>query len=326
MTPERPQPYSLTSTMRNTLGANGVLNTGESPEPLVASRLYFIISHSYLQCHQGTPAFIARAVQLGGPVPPNKGLLDIPEVPMIAGRYETCHPDRITKFPYRPRNFSIISTDGADPQWRHELDHDTESLFWVLLYWVTGAQPENEEKELIGASFWPRLTGSVDDRIDLLQGRIIGATHSVYRPIWPLLQKLADIISVDGHWVEASDPRKDPGYINEACRRLILQFILEHRNENFMQHRVESQPRLPEVMSGLLSLSSDTSHGRKRSLSEPSIRGGTKRIRVAEKTIEVGRRCPRCVCFNGGFSGFPGQRRKRESVCKRRRRKVGWSG
>jgi hypothetical protein len=151
------------------------------------------------------------------------------------------------------------------PQWRHELDHDTESLFWVLLYWVVGAQPENEEKELIVATLWPRLTGSesVDDRINLLQGRLIGATHSVYQPLWSLLQKLADILNVDGRWVESSDPRKDPEYINEAFRRLILQFTLEHRNEKFMQHCVESQPRLPEVMSGLLNLSSAIS--RKRS-------------------------------------------------------------
>ena len=264
-----------------------------------------ISSHSHLQCHQGTPVFIACAVQLGGPVTPNKGVLDIPEVPMVSGRYETCHPDRIAKFPYRPRNLSIISTDGAGPQWKHELDHDTESLFWLLLYWVVGAQPENEEKELISASFWPRLTGSVDDRIDLLQGRLIGAIHSVYRPLLPLLQKLADILGVDRHWVESSDPRKDPGYLNEAFRRLILQFILEHRNEKFMQHRVESEPRLPELMSGLLSLSSDIS--RKRSLSEPTIRGETKRLRMGEKMIEVGRRCAQCACFNGVFSGFSGQ-------------------
>jgi hypothetical protein len=214
---------------------------------------------------------------------------------MIGGRYEMCHPDRIAKFPYRPRDISIISTDGADPQWRHELDHDTESVFWVLLYWVVGAQPENEEKEPIRASIWAMLMGSAQDRINLLQVDFLvtGATHSVYQPLLPLLQKLVDILRVDGHWVESSDPRKDPGYINEAFQRLILQFILEHRNENFMQHRVESQSRRPELMPGLLSLLGDTS--RKRSLSEPTIQGGTKRLRMAEKMIEVGRWCTRCV-------------------------------
>jgi hypothetical protein len=267
-----------------------------------------------LQCHQGTPVFIARAAELGRAVSPDSDVLEIPEVPRSAGRYETCHPDRIKKFPYIPHEFSPISTEGTDPQWRHELDHDTESVFWVLLYWLVGAQPENEDEEPIAANFWTGLTGSVGARIDLLQGRLTGATHSVYQPLLPLLKKLARILNVDGHWVKSSDPRKDPGYINEAFQRLIFQFILEHRNEKFMQHRVSSQPRRLELISGLSSLSSDTS--RKRKLSEPTIRGGTKRLRMVEKMIEVGRRCAPCVCFNGIFSGFSGQRRKRESSCR----------
>ena len=78
----------------------------------------------------------AYATQRGKSSTPPGGVLDLPEVPMIAGRYETLHPDRIKKFPYRPRDLSIISMDGTDPQWRHELDHDTESLLWVLLDWV----------------------------------------------------------------------------------------------------------------------------------------------------------------------------------------------
>jgi hypothetical protein len=252
---------------------------------------------------------MARAVQLGRAVPPHLDLLDIPEVPMIAGHYETCHPDRIKKFPYRPREFSFISTEGTDPKWRHELDHDTESVFWVLLYWLIGAQPEKEEKEPIDVSIWAGLTGSVGARIHLFQGGLTGATHSFYQPLCPLLNKLAHILNADRHWIESSDPRNDPGYFNEAFQRLILQFILEHRGEKFMQHRVESQPRRLELMPGFLSVSSDLS--RKRSLSEPTIRGGTKRLRMAEKMVEVGRRRhARCVCFNGVFSGFSGQWRK----------------
>jgi hypothetical protein len=265
---------------------------------------------------------MARSVQLGRAVLPHVNLLHIPEVPMIAGLYETCHPDRIKKFPYRQREASFISTDG-NPQWRHELDHDTESVFWVLFYWLVGAQPENEDKEPIATNIWAGLTGSVDARIHFLQGHLTGITHSVYRPLWPLLNKFASILNADRHWIESSDPRSDPGYYNEAFQRLILQFILEHRDEKFMQHRVESQPRRPELMSGFLSVSSDLS--RKRSLSEPRIRGGTKRLCMAEKMIEVGRRRARCVCFNGVFRVLPAETKVRIS-CRRSRRKVGWGG
>jgi hypothetical protein len=251
-------------------------------------------------------------------VPPKSDMFDIPEVPRSAEPYGTYHPDRIKKFPYLPRGFSPILTEG-NSQWRHELDHDTESVFWLLLYWLVGAQPENQNEEPILAGFWGQLTGSVDCRTDLLLGYLTGATHSFYQPLLPLLKKLAHVLSVDRHWLQPSDPRKDPGYISEAFQRLIFQFILEHRNDTFMKHRVSSQTRRPEQMSKLLSLPS-----RKRTLSEPTIPGGTKRLRMAEKMIEVGRRFARCVCFNGTFSGFSEQRRKRESVCRRSRRNMSW--
>ncbi|KAF8500893.1 hypothetical protein F5888DRAFT_1801442 [Russula emetica] len=150
-----------------------------------------------------------------------------------------------------------------------------------------GAHPENEEAEPIGAAFWAELTGPVGDRIHLLRGGIpamTDVTHSVYQPLRPLLGNLARILTVDRHWVNLSDPRNDPGYITEAFQRLIFQFILENRNEKFMQHRVESQPRHPKLIPEVLSLSSETS--RKRSLSEPTTRGGTKRLRMAEEMIE----------------------------------------
>jgi hypothetical protein len=159
-------------------------------------------------------------------------------------------------------------------------------VFWVLLYWIVGAQPENEEKEPIVSHTWSALTGAVDSRIQLLRGGLLvnGTTHSVYQPLWLMLDKLVNILDCDGHWLESSDPRTDPGYITEAFQRLILQFILEHRNEGFMQHRVESQPRRPEPMSGLLNLSSGTS--RKRSLSEPTMPSETKRLHMVEEMIE----------------------------------------
>jgi hypothetical protein len=192
---------------------------------------------------------MARAVQLGRAVPLYRDIFSMPEVPRSAECYETCHPDRIDKFPYRPRETYFISTEGTGPQypqWRHELDHDTESVFWLLLYWLVAAQPKKEPKERIDAAILAHLMGPVTARIRLLRSTLHDATHSVYRPLWPLLDKLASIINADRHWVKSSDPRNDPGYMNEAFQRLVLQFILDHQNENFMQHRIESRPRRAE--------------------------------------------------------------------------------
>jgi len=91
----------------------------------------------------------------------------------------------------------------------------------------------------------------VDSCISLLQGGgLNGATHSVYRPLWPLLNKLANILNANRHWAKPPDPHNDPGYVNDTFQHLIFQFILDHRNENFMQHRVGSKPRRLESVPG----------------------------------------------------------------------------
>ncbi len=183
---------------------------------------------------------------------PLRNLVDVFEVPESPECYKINHPERIKKFPSQPRESFIVSTDRAAPQWRHELDHDSESVFWLLLYWAVGAQPEEEETEVIGASIWSSLMGPVAARVNMLQGDLDGATHSVFRPLWPLLNKLAAILNADGHWLKPSDPRKHPGYINEAFQRLILQFILDNRGKEFMVCKVGSELRRPEIITGLL--------------------------------------------------------------------------
>jgi len=151
-------------------------------------------------------------------------------------------------------------------------------VFWLLFYWLVSAQPENEEEQPIGPVFWTCLTGEGMDRVRLLRGgSLAGATHSVYKPLWPLLDDLAEILDVDRNWLKSikpSDPRTHPGYRNEAFQRLILQFILNHRNETFMQHNVTPYPRHTEMISQNPS-HSDYTLGKRSEPSEPLVQGGT---------------------------------------------------
>ncbi|KAI0294964.1 hypothetical protein BC826DRAFT_1009694 [Russula brevipes] len=121
----------------------------------------------------GTPVFIARSVELGCAVPLPRygdGISPVPESPEPYSRY---HPDRIKKFPLLPRERKEPPpTDSTKPKWRHELDHDTESVFWLLLYWVVCAQPTESGKESIDYCTWDALMGSADDRNRLLQGQV----------------------------------------------------------------------------------------------------------------------------------------------------------
>ena len=184
----------------------------------------------------------------------------IPAVPGAPAPYALHHPDRIQQFLFASKymfDHENSSTDDIDSsQWRHELDHDIESVFWLMLYWAVGVQPENGSNEAINPLIWAGLMGSVDSRSILLKcGDLEIATHSAYRPLGSLLNKLAAIIVIDRHWFESDDPRNHPGYANEAFQRLILQFIFEHREKKFMRTPVRPQLRQPPKPSQNLSLS-----------------------------------------------------------------------
>lgn len=92
---------------------------------------------------QGTPVFIARAVQMVQAVPLSHVQI-VPAVPKSPKPYALAHPDRINKFPPGGERLIIEApTHNDGRQWRHEFNHDAESVFWLLLLWLIGASPEN---------------------------------------------------------------------------------------------------------------------------------------------------------------------------------------
>lgn len=167
----------------------------------------------------------------------------VPEVPKSPECYARNHPNRIKDVPEEterlidPRKLNQSQDDG----WRHELDHDVESVFWLLLYWAMVAQPEGGKGDegYIPADDWASLLGNFKQRNHLVWRLSSGdmpdnLTHSDYKPLRPLISSLATILVVDRHWLPESDVRKRPGYMCEAFQRLILQFIVSNRNEKFM--------------------------------------------------------------------------------------------
>ena len=192
-------------------------------------------------CYQGTPIFIARAVERGDHVPAVCGF--VPGIPESPHRYTVVHPDRVKTFPASEDTFINPEREKSQPkQWRHELEHDAESVFWLLLYWAMVVQPEGCSKEKIRSHSWGSLLGNFEDREDFVDGlsrHAIPNTHSFYKPLRPLIKNLAAILVIDSHWLKASDPRKDTFYVTEAFQRLILKFMIENRNETFMDRPVE---------------------------------------------------------------------------------------
>ncbi|KAG8946855.1 hypothetical protein FRC04_011402 [Tulasnella sp. 424] len=204
----------------------------------------------------GTPIFIARAVELGAAYPFPRGGVFLSGMPPIPDSYALNHPDREKKFPIGDKKaLPGPSADSSGRPWRHELDHDAESVFWLLLYWSMVVQPEGSPAESLEADAWAGLLGKPRARHDLIVSLAgtppedtEGIVHSVYQPLGPLLCKLAKVLPVDRFWLDKNETRNDPEYIAEAFQRLILQFLLDNRNKDFMKCQVSGQPREVEGM------------------------------------------------------------------------------
>ena len=185
-------------------------------------------------------------------MPPVEPIGVFPGTPNSPDIYANAHPDRVEKFSSSTKRLIIDPNpieNTSHGEFRHELNHDAESVFWLLLYWAMVVQPEGSfSKERIDAGPWALLNGNPESRQVLIKGIDLHITHSFYKPLRPLIKDLAAILVNDSHWLPASDPRKDPFYITEAFQRLILNFIIDNRGEEFMDHRVNKTFRKVQDM------------------------------------------------------------------------------
>ncbi|KAG8934077.1 hypothetical protein FRC01_005238 [Tulasnella sp. 417] len=216
----------------------------------------------------GTAVFIARAVQLGCAMTFPSGIRSpTPESPCP---YSKTYPERLEKFKPEeerdvvPRIFPEPSNDSDTRVWRHELDHDVESVFWLIFYWALTAQPKEDPNELMDPGVWGSLVGKVEDRHRFIlglatEGDQSGPLHSAFQPLMKLIRKLAAVLRLDRHWLDNSHQINDPEYIVEVFHRLILQFILDNRGKVFMGIEVDRERRSIQKDPHTVGLSSTTS-------------------------------------------------------------------
>ncbi|KAG8918231.1 hypothetical protein FRC01_001967 [Tulasnella sp. 417] len=248
--------------------------------------------------YEGTPVFMARAVELGQPLelPKWRFLYSIPEAP---DRYGEHYSDtRLKKFP--PMPWKAFGEAANSASWRHELDHDIESVFWLMLYWAITAQPKGGAAEHITVG-WGFLAGGALMRQGLLYlllqlPPLSGTFHPTFEPLHNLFKQLAGILcSIDRHWLhgpeQQNDPRKDPEWFAEAFQRLILQFLINHNgngDNGFMNQTIDPNPRQLQQQSPEVPLSS-TSDQRSHAPSEgkrastATEESDSKRRRAAEE-------------------------------------------
>lgn len=198
---------------------------------------------------QGTPAFLARAVENDGPVPfPDTGVVVVAPVPKAPAACASRHPKRSQDFLPTDANFLLEKPHGNPPPWTHEVEHDSESVFWVFLYWVMGVQPADCPTEPSPSHTWSAFASSWSERNGLImQPNYEGVVHSFLQPLRPLIVNLSRILWCDRYWLPTNDTRHHPGYIGEAFQRLILKFIQDNKGRDFMTRKMNTGERRPIV-------------------------------------------------------------------------------
>ena len=193
--------------------------------------------------------FMARAVRGGSPLGKAGRIAlyhKVPELSQKAHVYGDVFPDRLTRFRQSPGspNRHIVDV-GAPPDsssWRHELRHDAESAFWLLVWWVVNAASANGCTSKIPNELWSPLVGTIIDARPL--NIASNCLDPAYAPLSVLLNQLGDALECDLHWA-TDTPYTHPDFLHEIFQRHILNFIFENRDKDFMNSAKADASRKP---------------------------------------------------------------------------------
>ena len=226
---------------------------------------------------QGTPIFMARAAVIGGHLVDPQGLVNLIGLPRLSEKahrvYKEILPDRLEQFPQpseHQERFTRMCSTGEQPRWSHELRHDAESAFWLLVWWAVhicpkskcGAKdPKDAKPSIISRNIWNLLTSvdinaPEDDRNGFLYHLIAGRPwlDSAYVGMNTLFQQMARQIYGDLYWVtngtgdRCRPEMEKPEFLHEALQRLIFNFLIEHRDEEFMKLETDATHRKAKAM------------------------------------------------------------------------------
>ncbi|KAJ2918294.1 hypothetical protein MD484_g2085, partial [Candolleomyces efflorescens] len=254
-------PKSVADEHKDLCFARHLLDSENHPDPLETCVLLIDFNHGEIldmrqdEVHKrttctGTPGFVACAVQKGSPLDPPKNFT-VDEIPDAPAAYQARHPERYDQFSPIPPTMYIspkVSEEELKRGWRHDLDHEAESIFWVLVYWLMAASPTKLPKERIGQFVFSGFTGINRERHSLVfSSAFDGLAHSYFNPVIPLIKDMAAILRTDRFWLPKDDPRKHPEYISEALQRVVLAFLEQHRDDKFMSYHIDpGHPRIVE--------------------------------------------------------------------------------
>ena len=212
---------------------------------------FYLCSYLNLIRAQGTPIFMARAIHKEGPLLKPR---EFPPSPVLqcnaASVYKRSYPGRFKIFGNKMKTPTKVDDQAILPAFRHELRHDAESSVWVFFWWIIHAAPQGKESTHISSIVWRMI--SSDDPADGYRDRLLRSLQFSdcwedfvdpgYLQLMPLVKSMAALIKEDYHWVK-EEKYKHPEYLHDALQRLILDFVLEHKEASFMDLQKSTEYR-----------------------------------------------------------------------------------
>ena len=202
---------------------------------------------------------MARAVRASRPLGNVRDVAlfwKMPELSQKAHVYGDIFPDRLTRFQHSPgspnRHMVDIGVLPDSSSWRHELRHDAESAFWLLVWWVVNAAPADGCTSKIPMELWSTLIGTTTDARPLIIAS--NCLDPAYAPLSELLEELGRELKHDLHWA-TDTPYTHPEFLHEVFQRRILNFIFENRDKGFMNLAKGDASRKPTNVTMTPSLS-----------------------------------------------------------------------
>jgi len=213
---------------------------------------------------------MARSLVLGHPLATSYFVLHgLPKLSEPAQTiYSKLLPKRLKRFPQPaedqapilamiPREINIDEESLCSLPWTHELRHDGESVFWLLVWWAIHLRPKPSKSsepsppsKIKSAIFQNLIVIELETKLDNRESFLSSLTRKVpwldpaYQELEPLFLQMAHHLTGDLYW--ANDQMKEPDFLHEALQRIILNFLMENKTKGFMHLEKDPNPRVVE--------------------------------------------------------------------------------
>jgi len=221
---------------------------------------------------------MARSVVAGHPITLDEGYTVLYGPPCLSTLalpvYSKVLPKRLETFPQPLKNQArclIMIPEEINPKslqslpWTHELWHDGESVFWLLVWWAIHLRPSFPLSSTPPPSKINGITFGYLTNMDLAKGMDgrsgfmnelangISWLDPEYQELEPLFLQMASQLTGDLYWAKygGTVEMQDPEFLHEALQRIIFNFLMENQTEPFMtlkkdpHHHREVEPQIP---------------------------------------------------------------------------------